>query len=409
LAVAFDRPERAEAALPADQGIIAFESATNPQGNTNPEYDREIFTMNPDGSGIRQLTFNSAGDYAPSLTAGGTKVAFVHARAGNYEIYKMNVDGSGRKRLTNNLASDNDPAFSPDGKKIVFVSDRDGNQEIYSMNADGSGTPKNLTNNAADDIQPTVSPDGRKIAFATLRDDAPPLEPYGQGFEIYVMDADGSAQTRLTHNPSGRDWGPDFSADGKRIVFRSGGGDEPHGIYVMAADGSDQPVLILDDIFADSPSYSTDGKKIAFDTATEILMGDGPQYDTFVMNSDGTGRTQLTTDSMNSMAPDWQPNSAPFVEPLRPAPGSAVADRTPRVSAKVSDVQENLAKSDITTLSLDGKELRRVAFAYDSSTDRLSYTPPNALSYGRHTVRLVVRDSASATATKAWSFSIVRR
>jgi len=73
-----------------------------------------------------------------------------------------------------------DPSWSPDGSKITFSSDIDGNDEIYVMNADGSNQTR-ITNNDAEDWYPSWSPDGSKIAFTSERDG---------DFEIYVMNAD---------------------------------------------------------------------------------------------------------------------------------------------------------------------------------------------------------------------------
>jgi len=91
------------------------------------------------------------------------------------------------------------PCFSPDGTKIAFESYRDGDFEIYVMNADGSNQTR-LTNNGG--LNPCFSPDGTKIAFVSDRDG---------DFEIYVMNADGSNQTNITNNPGGDyspSWGP---------------------------------------------------------------------------------------------------------------------------------------------------------------------------------------------------------
>lgn len=82
---------------------------------------------------------------------------------------------------------------------IAFESDRDGNSEIYVMNADGTNQT-NLTHNPAPDFEPVFSPDGTRIAFSSYRDGNP---------EIYVMRADGTNQTRLTN--SGYDVQPVFS------------------------------------------------------------------------------------------------------------------------------------------------------------------------------------------------------
>jgi len=80
------------------------------------------------------------------------------------------------------------------------VSTRDDNDDIYVMNADGSGQTR-LTDNPARDWAATWSPDGRLIAFRSDRDGS---------WEIYVMNADGSGQTRLTDNPAD-DWFPTWS------------------------------------------------------------------------------------------------------------------------------------------------------------------------------------------------------
>ncbi|MCJ7435292.1 MAG: zinc-ribbon domain-containing protein, partial [Anaerolineales bacterium] len=96
--------------------------------------------------------------------------------------------------------------------RIAFVSNRDGNAEIYVMETNGSNQTR-LTNNfeQMQDGFPAWSPDGQKIAFVSNRDDKD---------EIYVMNADCSNQIRLTDNQAG-DYYPDWSPDGKKIAFVS--------------------------------------------------------------------------------------------------------------------------------------------------------------------------------------------
>jgi hypothetical protein len=104
----------------------------------------------------------------------------------NNSIWVSRVGVNDFRRLTSSLG-DARPRYSPDGSKIVFQSMRDGNPEIYVMNADGSGQ-RRLTNHDGFDMAPSWSPDGSKIVFVTHRE-GPPM--------IYLMNADGSNPTRL--------------------------------------------------------------------------------------------------------------------------------------------------------------------------------------------------------------------
>ena len=182
-------------------------------------------------------------------------------------------------------------ASSTNGR-IAFVSYRDGNYEIYIMNPDGSDQTR-LTNNLVSDWNPSWSPDSSQIAF----------ESWGGDRGIYVMNADGSEVTRLTSN---QDYMPDWSPDGSKIAFestRDGNGE----IYMMNADGSGQTRL-TDNLECDlGPDWSPDGSKIAFhsDRDASYHIGD---YEIYVMNADGTGVTRLTNNPLYDMFPSWSPD-----------------------------------------------------------------------------------------------------
>jgi Tol biopolymer transport system component len=159
----------AEAAFPGMNGKIVFASQrTAGEGVDNPTGDYEIFTMNPDGSGVVQLTFNTAEDNEPAISPNGAQITFHTNRDGNYEIYTMGTGGSNQINRTNSQGSDFRPAYSADGQRIAFDTTRTGNHEIFTMGADGSN-PTNRTNNPKTDLRPAWSPNGRKIAFQQQR------------------------------------------------------------------------------------------------------------------------------------------------------------------------------------------------------------------------------------------------
>ncbi len=186
--------------------------------------------------------------------------------------------------------------FPGENGLIVFHSSRDGNYQIYVMNADGSGQTR-LTNNAATDFAPAWSPDGTKIAFQSNRD--------GNN-QIYVMNADGSDQTRLTNNADD-DSSPAWSPDGAKIAFTRITGPRAGDIYVINADGSGQ-VKLTNNVagnfpFYYSPAWSPDGTKIAL----LVALSDSNQ-EIYIMNPDGSGLTALTSNGVFTYSVDWSPD-----------------------------------------------------------------------------------------------------
>jgi uncharacterized repeat protein (TIGR01451 family) len=177
--------------------------------------------------------------------------------------------------------------------RIAFDSTRDGNNEIYVMNADGTNQTR-LTNNTANDARASFSPDGNKIAFGSNRDG---------NYEIYVMNADGTGQTRLTSDPAD-DYIPNFSPDGSKIVFESKRDGVNEEIYVMNADGTNQTRLTNSPARDGNPAFSPDGSKIIFESDRDGNL------EIYVMNADGSGQTRLTNNSAQDGDPFFSADSS---------------------------------------------------------------------------------------------------
>jgi Tol biopolymer transport system component len=336
-----------EAQAAFTEKMVFSSDRTTGTGVDNPTGDYEVFKMNVDGTGLRQLTFNEVDDWNPALSPDGSKIAYESNGIqnsnpeGDYEIYSMNAtDGKGKKNLSNNedLVDDYEPAFSPGGKRIAYTSSgiQDSNptddEDVYVMNAlDGSGK-KNLSNNGLevgtnypiDDFSPDFSPDGTKIAYTSLGKQS--SNPEGDD-EVYRMSAlDGSGKKNLSNNGVDvDDYLADFSPDGRRIAYESDGvqnsnpeGDEE--VYVMSAfDGLGKKNLSnnglevgtnypIDDEF---PHFSPGGKRIAYES--NGIQNSNPQGDNeiYAMNSlDGTNKKNLTNngagvdDYYASLSPD---------------------------------------------------------------------------------------------------------
>jgi Tol biopolymer transport system component len=275
----------ANAAFPGVNGKIAFYS--NRSGNN------EIYTIDPDGNGLTQITNGSSvrGSGDPKWSPDGKKFVFHSATSeGFFDVFTMNADGTNQVNLTNSpTTTDGAPGWSPDGRKIVFASDQgDCGQEIYTMDADGTGVTRLTCPDGG--MGPAWSPDGTKIAYYTTG---------SSELNIFVIDSDGSNRTDLTPNRSA--FKPSWSPDGSKIAFVS-----YNEIYTMNADGTNQTRLTNNSVADYDPAWSPDGRKIAF-----ISRPDGPTGEVMTMNADGTDVVRLTNDTFDDVRPDWQPLPPP--------------------------------------------------------------------------------------------------
>ena len=193
---------------------------------------RQLFRVDVDGQNVVQLT-SGPGDAAnPAFARNGARIAFDSARPGSRSrdvwaapfsptAAALSLD-SNLTNITNANGDDVTPAWSPDGTRIAFASNRGGQYEIYTTPSTAGSTPTALTNDKRDDLEPSYSPDGTKLTFSSNRATA----GTPNGFEIYVMGAaTGNQQNRLT-TIAGDDSAP-FYVSATRIVFASatlGGG-----------------------------------------------------------------------------------------------------------------------------------------------------------------------------------------
>lgn len=226
------------------------------------------------------------------------KLAFVSTEASTPEvptthIVTANQDGTGRTDLTpNSTAFELQPDWSPDGRKILFASTRNGDSEIYVMNADGSAQTR-LTDNPARDDDASWSPNGKHIVFASDRDGTA---------QIYLMKADGSKVRRLTHDTA-FDYQPAFSPDRDKIVFVSTRGGAP-ALWVMSVDGGNARQLTANELGASAPDWSPDGKRIAFFDNCCVPKNS----DILVINANGKHAAPLTQSFGNNLDPSWSPD-----------------------------------------------------------------------------------------------------
>lgn len=178
-----------------------------------------IRSIQPDGQGDRMVLSSTtqAGHSEPAWSPDGSRIAFVSTAGtlGETDLFTMRADGTDVRKLLTRPGIDLSPSWSPDGQTIVFAGTgpRQGtdvsywwpDQNIYVVPSAG-GEPTKLTAGGTDD-DPVWSPEGDMIAFESRRN--PP--PGDSSTDVYVMDADGSSETRITTigcSQCGVDWQP---------------------------------------------------------------------------------------------------------------------------------------------------------------------------------------------------------
>lgn len=299
--------------IPADavtNGIIAYpwRDAVGAQ---------QIFTINPNGTGRRQITFGNINGL-PWWNPSGTRLAATtlmfdpNCQCNRVGITILNADGSNQQMIAIDAVQ---PSWSSTDK-IAFTADRDGTgANIWVMNADGTGQQQITTHATGIGYSsPGWSPDGTKLVFVVSTDD-PPDEAVRH--QLWTMNADGSGQTQITFpgrdnldctgqvinaatDASGRSW-----SIGGKIVFWSGVAETFGQVWTVNSDGSGRRQLTCSPapINNDDPMWSPDGKKITFSTnrngANEM----------WTMNANGTTQRRVTSVAAGPFPGNasWQP------------------------------------------------------------------------------------------------------
>jgi dipeptidyl aminopeptidase/acylaminoacyl peptidase len=286
----------ASATYPGRNGRIAFSDFMTGQ----------IYAVNPDGTGLAQLTHTDANHAAitPEWTADGrltfslirTNSADDHAR-----IWIMNADGSGQRKLAGDAPGfrDYDATITSDGGKVVFARCKPDNGvcAIWIMRSDGTNkrplTPFREGQNEAIDFFPAVSPDGRHIAFARFAWN-------GIAAQVYEMSISGDDVHAVTP-PRLEAASPDYSPDGRLLTVSSQAPRLGSNVYSVHTDGSHLTRLT-------SPAYpnndfgsvfSPRGDRIAF--ATDRRYDDFCCHDLFAMAADGTAEHHVRTDAIRGV------------------------------------------------------------------------------------------------------------
>ena len=227
------------------------------------------------------------------------KIVFTSSRDNNREIYSMNPDGSGQMRLTRHRADDAMPTWSPTGEQILFASDRDRfplSRDLYLMDPDGRNV-RRVFGKSEDRSSAVWSPDGKQIAYRRR-------EPSGSFVYIATIDGKNEEEIAFGHSPA---WSP----DGEEIAFLTGWPERMR-ITILNVNTRKQRVFFPKPVRASwmtSPAWSPSGNKIAFTWLHQEPLKEFVDTETiYIINRDGTGFQQITSDKApTETSPVWSP------------------------------------------------------------------------------------------------------
>jgi len=277
-------------------GFISDRDAARVTGRPSqtPGTGKEVYVMDYDGYGQQRMTVNRSVNISPAWSSNGTMMAYTSYLTGFPDIYIANLlePGRGLQRPAGGTERWHNftPSFSPDGTRIAFMSNRTGDMDIWVVNVDGTGL-RNLSNYPrAADGAPTWSPDGNFIAFTSDR-------ATGGTPQLYVMNANGSGQERLTSVRVDRPtWSP------LNFIAFTTGPQTGHDIGLLDMSDRARGVTILTDGIGsnEQPSVAPNGRHIVF---TTTRWG---RIQAATMDRTGQNVRRLTTAGVNTF-PSWQP------------------------------------------------------------------------------------------------------
>jgi Tol biopolymer transport system component len=291
----------AYATFPGANGRIAFAALPTPDAP-----GKQIYTIEPNGTGLRQLTHLDGDATAPHWSPDGTRIVFeLDHPTGEplCSVMLMNADGSGLTDLTGNRnGCEATPSFTPDGTRIVFehFNDITGADAIWSMNLSGADRHLITTGTGSGVTNPEVSPDGTMLSFIDANG-----QPLGQA--LFTAHIDGTGLRQLT--PFTLDVGikQSWAPDGSRITLTPNADFPDHlspNVATINPDGSDLRYLThynAGGAAAFTGSYSPDGQWIVFRLQTKSTA----TFGLFKMRPDGTRRTLIAELPFAPRFIDW--------------------------------------------------------------------------------------------------------
>lgn len=259
--------------------------------------DNEIYLLTREG--VRRLTDNTWSDEFPRWSPDGRRIAFTANGTGRYQIFVMNDDGSGLKQVTRSEHNAIEEGWFPDGRRLAFTEERKKtigrSYKMFSVDLETGRTDPLLPEFDNSNALPDFSPDARFLAFTGKRT---------MGWDAFVADLTTRKVIALTEG--GKACRPRFSPEGEKIVYVSSDADGKGDIWLANPDGSGKERLTeLPETYDYYPAWSPDGKYAVFASGTKHYPHQGTW--SLALVKIGTKRViPLFKSGARDVFPDWR-------------------------------------------------------------------------------------------------------
>src|SRR5256885_8754818 len=256
--------------------------------------DGKVYRIDQDGAGQKLVSSTDRQAMSPAWGADGRRFAYMEFQAGKGWLYLQEM-GSGKRTAvaTTGSALDFTPAFSPDGQTMAFSRATEEGTDLYTINIKNNCCLRRLTvGRFSDNLSPTFSPDGQRIAFVSTRPGLP---------QIYVMAADGTDQPLFApfdYGVTGASNAPEWSPDGQSVAFHRDVAGAPH---VVVLDERTRPVRQLNPAGRnEDTTWAPDSRHLAF-------VSDRSGYRQLWIIDLDTGRIRPLLQQSGARLPAWSP------------------------------------------------------------------------------------------------------